>query len=48
MRESKVERVVRHVVNVEKGIGRFGVDKIGAYIKMVSIDKNLIENTTFF
>lgn len=47
-RESEVEKVVRRVVNGEKGIGRFGVDKIGAYLKMVSIDKNLNEKTTVF
>jgi signal transduction histidine kinase len=45
-RETEIDKVVKRTVNGEKGIGRFGVDKIGSYLKMVSVDKELKEKTT--
>lgn len=45
LRKQQIDIVVKRTVNGEKGIGRFGVDKIGSYLNMESIDKNLKSKT---
>lgn len=48
LRSSEIETVIRRAVNGEKGIGRFGVDKIGAQLEMESIDQNLLQKTVVY
>ncbi|QZY56485.1 ATP-binding protein [Crassaminicella profunda] len=48
LRSEQVETMVERTVNGEKGIGRFGVDKIGSYLILETIDKNLINKTIVY
>ncbi|GAA0759019.1 sensor histidine kinase [Clostridium sartagoforme] len=41
IRKEQIEIISKRHVNGEKGIGRFGVDKVGSVLVMESIDKNL-------
>ncbi|MGE4214581.1 MAG: sensor histidine kinase, partial [Anaerotignaceae bacterium] len=41
IRKEQIEIIAKRYVNGEKGIGRFGVDKVGSILEMESIDKNL-------
>lgn len=40
IRKNEIDMVVNRTVNGEKGIGRFGVDKIGSYLNLLSVDQN--------
>ncbi|MDF2606232.1 MAG: histidine kinase [Bacillales bacterium] len=48
LRQDQLNTVVKRTVNGEKGIGRFGVDKIGSFLKLTSVDKDLIEKTIVY
>ncbi|NOL31115.1 sensor histidine kinase [Bacillus altitudinis] len=43
---SSVEGMYSRILNGEKGIGRFGTDKLGANLKLIAIDKSGKERTT--
>ncbi|MBP2002388.1 signal transduction histidine kinase [Paenibacillus shirakamiensis] len=40
VRRNEIDMIVSRTVNGEKGIGRFGVDKIGAYLNLLSVDQD--------
>ncbi len=46
VRENEIEKIINRRVNGEKGIGRFGVDKIGAELTLISVDRDHTEKTT--
>ncbi|GGH11313.1 sensor histidine kinase [Paenibacillus segetis] len=48
MRQHELDKVAKRMVNGEKGIGRFGVDKIGAYLIMESVDQKLTDKTIVY
>lgn len=48
VRQKEMDKIAKRMVNGEKGIGRFGVDKIGSYLEMESIDEGLTEKTIVY
>lgn len=48
LRDSQIDVIAKRIVNGEKGIGRFGVDKIGSILILESIDENLKEKTKVY
>ncbi|MBW9150992.1 sensor histidine kinase [Clostridium estertheticum] len=48
IRHSVIDKMHTRILNGEKGIGRFGTDKLGSKLKLISIDKTGIEKTIVF
>ncbi|WP_172101572.1 sensor histidine kinase [Bacillus toyonensis] len=46
LRQRELDRIAKRTVNGEKGIGRFGVDKIGSRLKLIAVSEDRKEKTT--
>lgn len=44
--KSSLDKIYRRVLNGEKGIGRFGTDKLGSQLTLTAIDQKQTEKTT--
>ncbi len=48
VKSTHINKMHTRVLNGEKGIGRFGTDKLGEYLKLVAVDRTGTEKTTVY